>query len=131
MAPREGRGISPGGGVRCGVPWRQSSSVAHLPFGSEGRIDRQREDTAQLLWMPVLAPMAQPAAVHLLTPGSPAYAALKVGAIGSIFALRFALVRRNKGNGAAHEPEPVEVAPPVRRPHPVSKKKKRRKRRPT
>ena len=80
----------------------------------------------------VVAPVAQPAAVHLLTPGSPAYAALKIGAIGSIFALRFALVRRNRGGHGGAEPETVEAAVPVRRdPHPVSKKKKRRKRRPS
>jgi hypothetical protein len=79
----------------------------------------------------MVAMVAQPAAVHLLTPGSPAYAALKVGAIGSIFALRFAMVRRNKGESAATEPETVQPAEPVRRdPHPVSKKKKRRRRRP-
>ena len=80
----------------------------------------------------MVAPVAQPAVVHLLTPGSPAYAALKIGAIGSIFALRFALVRRNKDKTAAAEPEAVQAAEPVRRnPHPVSKKKKRRRRRPT
>jgi hypothetical protein len=56
---------------------------------------------------------------------------LKVGAIGSIFALRFALVRKNKAkNETAVEAEPAEVVAPVRRdPHPVSKKKKRRRRR--
>jgi hypothetical protein len=53
---------------------------------------------------------------------------LKVGAIGGIFALRFALVRRNKEQSTA--PEPVEVAPAApRERHPVSKKKKRRRRR--
>ena len=41
--------------------------------------------------------MVHPAAIHPLTPGSPAYAALKVGAIGSVIALRFALTRRNRG----------------------------------
>jgi hypothetical protein len=77
----------------------------------------------------MVAPVAQPAALHLLTPGSPAYAMLKVGAIGGIFALRFALVRKNKAKDEGGAPEPVEVAPPVRRdPHPVSKKKKRRRR---
>jgi hypothetical protein len=57
---------------------------------------------------------------------------LKVGAIGSIFALRFALVRRNKAKDeSATQAEPVEVAAPApRNPHPVSKKKKRRRRRP-
>jgi hypothetical protein len=74
----------------------------------------------------MVAPAA-PAALHLLTPGSPAYAMLKVGAIGSIFALRFAMVRRNKDK---HEEPGAEQAPePARRtPHPVSKKKKRRRR---
>jgi hypothetical protein len=80
----------------------------------------------------MVAPVAHPAALHLLTPGNPAYGALKIGAIGSIFALRFALVRRNKDKTAAAEPEAVETAEPVRpNPHPVSKKKKRRRRRPT
>jgi hypothetical protein len=77
----------------------------------------------------MVAPAAPAAAVHLLTPGSPAYAMLKIGAIGGVIALRFALVRKNKSGGQAAEPEPVEVAPPVRDPHPVSKKKKRRRRR--
>ncbi|HEY7454953.1 MAG TPA: hypothetical protein VH683_10325 [Thermoleophilaceae bacterium] len=75
----------------------------------------------------MVAPAA-PAALHLLTPGSPAYAMLKVGAIGSIFALRFALVRRNKEKRAEESPAPVETAP-ARAAHPVSKKKKRRRRR--
>jgi hypothetical protein len=79
----------------------------------------------------MVAPVAQPAALHLLTPGSPAYAMLKVGAIGGIFALRFALVRKNKAKEEPHaETGPVQVAAPARRdPHPVSKKKKRRRRR--
>jgi hypothetical protein len=71
--------------------------------------------------------LVSPAAIHPLTPGSPAYGALKIGAIGAIVGLRFVLVRRNKGQDAETEPE--GVAPPVNRPHPVSKKKKRRKRR--
>jgi hypothetical protein len=73
----------------------------------------------------MVAPVAHPAALHLLTPGSPAYAMLKVGAIGGIFALRFALMRRNKQTETAEAPSP----PPRRDPHPVSKKKKRRRRR--
>jgi hypothetical protein len=69
----------------------------------------------------MVAPVAHPAALHPLTPGSPAYALLKLGAVGSIFALRFVLLRRSKAK---------EVPPPARRdPHPVSKKKKRRRRR--
>ena len=70
-----------------------------------------------------------PATLHPLTPGSPLYGMLKIGAIGAIVGLRFVLVRRSKAQGDAAEPEGVEVAPPVSRPHPVSKKKKRRKRR--
>jgi hypothetical protein len=55
---------------------------------------------------------------------------LKVGAIGGIFALRFALVRRKRSGAGAASPEPFEFAPPVRRDaHPVSRKKKRRRRR--
>jgi hypothetical protein len=79
----------------------------------------------------MVAPVAQPAALHLLTPGSPAYAMLKIGAIGGLFALRFALVRRNRAKEqTGTEAHAVETTPPVRRdPHPVSKKKKRRRRR--
>jgi hypothetical protein len=76
----------------------------------------------------MVAPVA-PAALHALTPGNPVYGLLKVGAIGGIVALRFVLVRRNKAQEPDEEPDPIEVAAPVDRPHPVSKKKKRRKRR--
>jgi hypothetical protein len=76
----------------------------------------------------MVAPVA-PAALHPLTPGTPAYAMLKIGAIGVIVGLRFVFVRKNRDAEDPAEPEPVEVAPPVSRPHPVSKKKKRRKRR--
>jgi hypothetical protein len=71
--------------------------------------------------------MVHPAAIHPLTPGSPVYAALKVGAIGSVVALRFALTRRNR-NG--HDAEAAPAPPPERQrsSHPVSKKKKRRRR---
>jgi hypothetical protein len=51
---------------------------------------------------------------------------LKVGAIGSVIALRFALTRRNRGN------EETAAEPPAERersPHPVSRKKKKRRRR--
>jgi hypothetical protein len=70
-----------------------------------------------------------PAALHPLTPGNPLYAMLKIGAIGALFGLRFVLGRRSKDGEQAAEPEAVEVAPPLRQQHPVSKKKKRRKRR--
>ena len=65
--------------------------------------------------------MVHPAAIHPLTPGSPAYAALKVGAIGTVIALRFALTRRNREQELPAEPE--------RSAHPVSRKKKKRRRR--
>jgi hypothetical protein len=71
--------------------------------------------------------MVHPAAIHPLTPGSPAYAALKVGAIGTVVALRFAFTRRNRD---AHDVDAAPEPPPERQrsPHPVSKKKKRRRR---
>ena len=69
------------------------------------------------------------AALHPLTPGNPLYGVLKLGAVGALVGLRFVLVRRSKAQQEAAEPEAVEVAPPVSRAHPVSKKKKRRKRR--
>ena len=56
---------------------------------------------------------------------------LKVGAIGSVVALRFALTRHNRRRD---EPAPQQAtterpAEPQRPAHPVSRKKKRRKRR--
>jgi hypothetical protein len=85
--------------------------------------------SVQLPSIEMVAP-ATPAALHLLTPGSPAYAMLKVGAIGGIFALRFALVRRNRNTEeAAEAPSPAAPMAERRQPHPVSKKKKRRRRR--
>ena len=53
---------------------------------------------------------------------------LKIGAIGGIIALRFGMGRRKRHDDATAEPEAIEVAPPVR-PHPVSKKKKKRRKR--
>jgi hypothetical protein len=52
---------------------------------------------------------------------------LKLGAIGSIFALRFALTRRNRDQDDAAVAEPP--GEPARAPHPVSRKKKKRRRR--
>ena len=69
--------------------------------------------------------MVHPAAIHPLTPGSPAYAALKVGAIGSLVALRFALTRRNR----EQDEPPAAGARAQRSAHPVSRKKKKRRRR--
>ena len=75
--------------------------------------------------------MVHPAVIHPLTPGSPAYAMLKIGAIGSVVALRFALMRRNRHqDGEAAEQAATEPAAEPQRPaHPVSRKKKRRRRR--
>jgi hypothetical protein len=74
----------------------------------------------------MVAPAA-PAALHLLTPGSPAYAMLKVGAIGGIVALRFALFRKKKDDDEPGSAEPGEARPAPS--HPVSRKKQRRRRR--
>ena len=71
---------------------------------------------------------ATPAVLHALTPGNPVYAVLKIGAIAGIVALRFGMGRRKRHDDAAAEPEAIELAPPVRTPHPVSKKKKRKRR---
>jgi hypothetical protein len=75
--------------------------------------------------------MVHPAAIHPLTPGSPAYAMLKVGALGSVVALRFALTRRKRHEDGEAEPAATEVVPaePRRSSHPVSRKKKRKRRR--
>jgi hypothetical protein len=72
--------------------------------------------------------VVHPAVIHPLTPGSPAYAALKVGAIGSIVALRFALTRRSRRQEEAG-PQHTATEPPserTRSAHPVSRKKKKR-----
>jgi len=68
------------------------------------------------------------AAIHPLTPGSPVYAALKLSAIGGLVALRFVLARRGRAKQEAAG-EQTAPAAPERRPHPVSAKKKRRRRR--
>jgi hypothetical protein len=75
--------------------------------------------------------MVHPAAFHPLTPGNPAYAMLKVGAIGSIVALRFALTRRNRNEGdeASEQLVTEPTAEPQAPAHPVSRKKKKRRRR--
>lgn len=74
--------------------------------------------------------MPHVAALHVLTPGNPAYAALKLSAIGGLVALRFVMSRRGR---ARREPASEQGSPPApeRRPtpHPVSARKKRRRRR--
>jgi hypothetical protein len=65
------------------------------------------------------------AAIHPLTPGSPAYAIAKLGAIGGLIALKVALSRRAQRSAqpdSDHEPTPERPA----RPHPVSRRKARR-----
>lgn len=62
---------------------------------------------------------------HLLTPGTPGYALLKMGAVGGVFALQYTVRRRAR---AEAEPEAVAAPSPRRDPHPRSKKKKRRRR---
>ena len=67
------------------------------------------------------------AAIHPLTPGSPAYALAKVGAVGSLIALKMALARRTKRQDEPGiDEEPVQDR--VRQPHPVSRRKARRRR---
>jgi len=71
------------------------------------------------------------AAIHPLTPGSPAYAVLKVSAVGGLIALRVVMSRRSKRTqqvAGEAAPTPVEE-PPAPQPHPVSKRKRKRRRR--
>jgi hypothetical protein len=73
-----------------------------------------------------------PAVLHVLTPGSPVYAVAKIGAVGSLFALRFVMTKRKKADEAAESTESPAVTPAQERrrsPHPVSRKKKQRRRR--
>jgi hypothetical protein len=74
--------------------------------------------------------LTHPAALHILTPGSPAYALAKVSAIGGLIALRVVMARRDR----ARREQEMETAPPSQperrpQPHPVSRKKQRRRRR--
>jgi hypothetical protein len=64
---------------------------------------------------------------HLLTPGTPGYALLKMGALGGMFALQYSVRKRSRREGTT-EPEAVAPPSPRRDPHPRSKKKKRRRR---
>ncbi|HZN88574.1 MAG TPA: hypothetical protein VFB44_06350 [Thermoleophilaceae bacterium] len=71
------------------------------------------------------------AAIHPLTPGSPAYAAAKLAAVGGLFALRIALSRRKRSTPESdHADEaPTPSAELRRSPHPVSRRKAKRRRR--
>jgi hypothetical protein len=69
------------------------------------------------------------AAIHPLTPGSPAYAILKVSAVGGLLALRLFMARRSQRDpedDALPEPAPE---PTAQKPHPVSRRKAQRRRR--
>ncbi len=69
------------------------------------------------------------AAIHPLTPGSPAYAIAKVSAVGGLIALRMVLSRRKRGDHETDSgPEPAPEPTP-RQPHPVSRRKSQRRRR--
>ncbi len=77
--------------------------------------------------------MVAPAALHPLTPGSPVYALAKVSAVGGIFALRLVLTRRERRRTEAADSQGVERPPRPesaqrRSPHPVSRKRRRRRR---
>ena len=63
---------------------------------------------------------------HILTPGTPVYGILKLGSVVLLFAL-FAM-RGRSGHAAPAEPSAAETPAP-RRPHPVSKKKRRSRKR--
>jgi hypothetical protein len=66
---------------------------------------------------------------HLLTPGSPGYAALKLGAVAGVIGLRVALHRRSTRahRDAGEAAPPAETSAQARRsPHPRSKKKRKR-----
>ena len=54
------------------------------------------------------------AAIHPLTPGSPAYAILKVSAVGGLIALRMVMARRSKADTPADmvpRPRPHRTRP--------------------
>jgi hypothetical protein len=62
---------------------------------------------------------------HILTPGTPTYAVLKLGAVGSMFGLQHALRRRARDHNGAELRAAESRGGSRRRPHPRSKKKRR------
>jgi hypothetical protein len=66
---------------------------------------------------------------HLLTPGTPTYAVLKVGALAGVAGLSFAVRRRAKHTPPRAADDGSEPESVRRSPHPRSQKKKRRRRR--
>jgi hypothetical protein len=74
--------------------------------------------------------IAQPAALHILTPGSPAYALAKLSAVGGLVALRVVLARRERRRHQTETEVDIPDPAPVRRqPHPVSRKNRKHRRR--
>jgi hypothetical protein len=67
------------------------------------------------------------AAIHPLTPGSPAYAVAKLGAVGGLIALKMALARRDQ-RSEEREDDTEPASDRAARPHPVSRRKARRRR---
>jgi hypothetical protein len=67
------------------------------------------------------------AAIHPLTPGSPAYALAKLGAVGGLFALKMALSRRAQ-HRAQSDSDQDPMQEHLARPHPVSRRKAQRRR---
>jgi hypothetical protein len=66
---------------------------------------------------------------HLLTPGTPAYAALKIGAVGGVLGLQHVVRRRAARDHHAAPREATSQDESRTRPHPRSRKKRRRRRR--
>ena len=65
---------------------------------------------------------------HLLQPGTPSYAALKLAAVGGVVGVQLAVRRRGRARGEhpLEAPEASDTPSPSRpRPHPRSKKKRR------
>ena len=73
--------------------------------------------------------MVHPGAIHPLTPGTTAYAVLKLSAVGGLVGLKMLLSRRGNRSDQADDLEPESVADPPLPPHPVSRRKARRRKR--
>lgn len=70
------------------------------------------------------------AAIHPLTPGSPAYALIKVSAVGGLIAWRVAAARGKRDTGKPQTPDGAEPTHDVENAtHPVSRRKAQRRRR--
>ena len=65
---------------------------------------------------------------HLLTPGTPIYALLKLAAVGLLFALYMTRAKAAGRTDAQPSADEEALPPRPQRPHPVSKKKRRKRR---